>query len=118
MVDISYGLDLHPIEKHVEEEKITLHNFFQHSGIIIVYVWAEWCLPCRECAPEYDHLKTEYTESPVEFLKDNIDDEYSFHKDLVSVVPSFFIYKDGERKVTIQGAEFDTIRFELDFLLQ
>jgi thioredoxin 1 len=115
MVDISYGLDLHPIEKPMEKE-ITLNNFLQHAGVVIVYVWAEWCLPCRDCAPEFERLKTEY--DTVEFMKDNIDDECSFHKDYVNVVPSFFIYKDGEQKATIQGGEFDTIRFELDFLLQ
>jgi hypothetical protein len=51
--------------------------------------------------PKYNDLaydfEKEFHDEKVIFLKDHIDDEWSIHRNDVSVVPSFFIYIRGQR---------------------
>lgn len=108
MVDISYDIESAVIDNAPQENK----------DITVVYVWADWCLPCRNCGLLYEDLEQEYRMKNITFLKENIEEDGSFHKDLVNVVPTFFIYQNDEQKAVIQGGEFDAIRTELDELLQ
>lgn len=108
MVDISYHLDNSLVVDAPQKKK----------DITVVYVWADWCLPCRTCGVLYEDLQEEYRMNNITFLKENIEHDGSIHKDLVNVVPTFFIYENEEQKAVIQGGEFETIRMELDELLQ
>jgi thiol-disulfide isomerase/thioredoxin len=73
----------------------------QRFPIVVVDAWAKWCNPCKLIMPKYNDLaydfEKEFHDEKVIFLKDHIDDEWSIHRNDVSVVPSFFIYIRGQR---------------------
>lgn len=45
----------------------------QHSGLVVIDLWATWCGPCRMLAPTLDELEKEYPD--VKFCKINVDEE-------------------------------------------
>ena len=118
MVEINYGLEVENDIKNEEEivSEISFEDLLKMKKVVVVDVWAEWCIPCRECSPLFEELARTYSSSDIIFLKDNIDEEESIHRDKINVVPTFFIYANGEEHSVIQGGEFETIRSELDSL--
>lgn len=68
--------------------------------IVIVDVWAKWCNPCKKIFPKYCELSKYFEQAHVDkkviFMKDNVDNDNSVHKFMVSVVPTFFIYVNKE----------------------
>ena len=67
------------------------------TRIVIVKAEADWCEPCRLLRPKYEglaekaHKTTQFT-----FFTDDIDDPESHHVSKVTVVPTFFVYTDGD----------------------
>ena len=45
----------------------------EHSGLVVIDLWAEWCGPCRMLAPTIDELEAENPD--VKFAKINVDNE-------------------------------------------
>ena len=45
----------------------------QHSGLVVIDLWATWCGPCRMLAPTLDELEKDYPD--VKFCKINVDEE-------------------------------------------
>ena len=84
-----------------------LEQALRNYSIVVVDVWAPWCKPCCKIAPLYDEMASKLmsNNSNIIFLKDNINHADSHHKELVTSIPSFFIYyllpdqqlKAGER---------------------
>eukprot|EP00744_Colponema_vietnamica_P006133 GILI01008929.1.p1 GENE.GILI01008929.1~~GILI01008929.1.p1 ORF type:complete len:153 (+),score=53.19 GILI01008929.1:56-460(+) len=71
---------------------------------VMAYFTATWCPPCRMIAPVYEKLSTQYTQA--EFLKIDVDE----HEDLaaqnrVSAMPTFLLFKDGQEKGKVVGAD-------------
>ena len=74
------------------------------NTITVVYVGAEWCQPCKKIFPKFEKLASDL---PVcMFLKDDIDDKNTVHREKVSSVPSFFVYHRNNEKM-FNGFEFD-----------
>jgi thioredoxin 1 len=118
MVEISYGLEVEE-QQPLEAPEVPVMSFdeiLQLKKIVVVDAWADWCIPCRECSPLFEELAHKYLSPDIIFLKDNIDEEESIHRDKIQVVPTFFIYANGVEHSVIQGGEFDTIRAKLDSL--
>ena len=45
----------------------------EHSGLVVIDLWASWCGPCMMLAPVIDELAREYPD--VKFCKINVDEE-------------------------------------------
>jgi thioredoxin-like negative regulator of GroEL len=86
--------------------------------VIIVDAWAPWCQPCKTIGVKFEALGDRF-ESFIQqkrllLLKDNIDnEEASYHRSLVDVVPTFFIYVGGKVVDVLTGVDFDRLE---DFL--
>jgi len=104
--------------------KVELYNIdgeetFKHLlsiyKIIVVDVWADFCMPCKKIAPTYQALANKYgsyiESKDVLFLKDRIDDDSidSVHQSMVQAVPTFFIYAFGKLQGEIIGPDVGAI---------
>ena len=78
--------------------QITKDNFKteveEHSGLVVIDLYADWCGPCRMLAPILASLENEYTD--VKFCKINVDDEPDLAKSFnVSSIPMVAFVKDN-----------------------
>ena len=83
--------------------------------IVVVDVWADFCMPCKRITPIYQKLANKYSSDIISknilFLKDRIDDNNidSVHQGLVQAVPTFFIYAYGKLQGEIVGPDIGAI---------
>ena len=79
-------------------------------GIMVVDYATSWCLPCQELAPGYERLATIYDD--YKFFKvmgDRSDETKKIMAERdIQEVPSFHIFKDGERRAVVTGAKLST----------
>ena len=45
----------------------------EHSGLVVIDLWASWCGPCMMLAPVIDELERDFPEA--KFCKINVDEE-------------------------------------------
>lgn len=73
--------------------------------ITIVDLWAEWCGPCKMMNPIIEELSAEY-EGRAVIGKLNVDDNPNIPTSYsVRGIPTFLIFKDGELKDKVTGAQ-------------
>lgn len=101
------------------EEVTDIASFFRDKKITVVDTWASWCMPCKSFGEKYEILANEMKEKvdsgEIIFLKDNIDDEFSIHREHIHVVPTYFIYVYGELQK--MGNDIHSLRNDLMELL-
>ncbi len=73
--------------------------------VTLVDLWAEWCGPCKMMTPVIDELSTEY-EGRAVIGKLNVDDNPNVPTQYnVRGIPTFLIFKNGELKDKVVGAQ-------------
>lgn len=91
----------------------TFQTAQSHFDIVIVDAYADWCTPCKQLAPRFEQLGHDLRKhievKKLLLLKDNIDNEDSFHKNDVNVVPTFFVYIRGKLTKVFTGVEFEEL---------
>lgn len=103
------------IELYNIDGEETFKKLLSMYKIIIVDVWADFCMPCKRIAPIYQKLANKYnleiSDKNILFLKDCIDDDSidSVHQSMVQAVPTFFIYAYGKLQGEIIGPDIGTI---------
>jgi thioredoxin 1 len=71
---------------------------------VLVDFWAEWCGPCKSMIPVVDQLAGQYPEK-LKVVRVDVDANTELtQKYRVSALPTFMIFKDGERKEQVVGA--------------
>ena len=84
---------------------------------IVVDVWAPWCKSCSHFSRRFESeigLKYEsmIQEKKLLLLKDNIENEESYHRTQdLHVVPTFYVYRRGRKKEVARftGVEFNEL---------
>jgi thioredoxin 1 len=72
---------------------------------VLVDFWAEWCGPCRMVAPTVAQLADEY-QGKVKFCKLNVDQAREVaSKYGIRSIPTLMLFKAGNVKDTIIGAQ-------------
>ncbi|KAG6205550.1 hypothetical protein E4U35_002495 [Claviceps purpurea] len=77
------------------------------TTIVVADFYADWCGPCKQIAPIFQRLATQYA-SPkkVAFAKVNVDSQPEVaQQNRVSAMPTFKIFQNGSCIQTIQGAD-------------
>lgn len=73
--------------------------------VAIIDYWAPWCVHCRRIAPAYDKIAQEYGDKLL-VAKVNIDDvEELARQEMIEVIPTLVIYKDGRSVASIVAPE-------------
>jgi thioredoxin 1 len=77
----------------------------QSDKVTLIDLWAEWCGPCRMMTPVVEELATEY-KGRVVVGKLNVDDNPEVPTNYnVRGIPTFLLFKNGELKEKIVGAQ-------------
>ena len=91
----------------------------QSKTPIIIDFWAEWCGPCRQLAPIFEAVSTEY-KGKLKFAKldsqkyPNIAGENG-----VTGIPCMIVFNKGEEVDRIIGfMDMDSLKEEIDAILQ
>lgn len=73
--------------------------------VAIIDYWAPWCVHCRRIATAYDKIAQEYGDKLV-VAKVNIDDvEELARQEMIEVIPTLVLYKDGRSVASIVAPE-------------
>jgi thioredoxin 1 len=76
-----------------------------NNKVTVVDLWAEWCGPCRMMTPVIEELSKEY-EGRAVIGKLNVDDNPEVPTQYnVRGIPTFLIFKNGELKDKVVGAQ-------------
>ena len=76
-----------------------------NDKVTVIDLWAEWCGPCRIMSPVIEELAEQYKGRAV-IGKLNVDDNQNVPTEYnVRGIPTFLIFKNGEMKEKIVGAQ-------------
>jgi thioredoxin 1 len=73
------------------------------NHLLVLDIWAEWCGPCKKCAPEFEQLAREFKEANIKFAKVLVEDFMEWTGASVSSVPTFMFFKDGKKFKEVYG---------------
>ncbi|KAI0993846.1 hypothetical protein K3495_g14339 [Podosphaera aphanis] len=81
--------------------------------LVLVDAYAEWCGPCRLIAPKINNFSNDYGD--VHFIKFDVDAVPDIAKALnIKAMPTFIIFKDGEKIADVIGANPSAIQEQLN----
>jgi len=79
-------------------------NEFISRGVVLVDFYAEWCPPCLKVEQVLKKLAHEY-ENKVKICRFNVESDSEIpRKFYVQLLPTLFIFKDGELISGIEGS--------------
>ena len=120
-------LDINPAKKplliHLQHSSTNLPSLLKSYDIVVVYVYGEWCRPCKIVGPKYMEMaKSLINEPNIIFCKDDISSPHTnfngksgFKK--VNGVPSLFIFYKGQEAQYILGGDIEKLTEDLNKLL-
>jgi thioredoxin 1 len=92
------------MEPAVEITDATFETEVLHeTGLAIVDLWAEWCMPCKNLAPILDQIATDYA-GKIKITTLDVDANPAVPGQYgVTGIPTLLVFKDGELAQTIVG---------------
>ncbi len=98
-------------QDHIKKDvvKITDSSFEQiiatSNQPVVIYLWADWCGPCKFVSPIINELKTKYRESVI-INKINVDTNPKFlERYKVRNIPTILIFKNGKLMDRLIGSQ-------------
>lgn len=83
-------------------EKLNLEKL--KEGVVVVKMFAEWCMPCKQFAPVFEKTAGSYKDKAV-FLEANIEEFKDFSTEYeIRSIPTILFFKDGEYYMMRTGA--------------
>ncbi|KAI4230815.1 MAG: hypothetical protein L6R40_007925 [Gallowayella cf. fulva] len=94
---------------HNLESKAAYDKALADPSLMIIDCMATWCAPCKTIAPEIVKLSNSHPDA--RFYKLDIDEVPDVAQELgVRAMPTFVIFKDGEKVGEVVGAHVETLR--------
>ena len=89
---------IHDIEPNDINREVVKNS----QRLMILDLYADWCMPCQMLSPILQELDKKYKE--VEFYRVNVDEAEEFAiLNEINSIPTLLFYKDGEIKEKIVG---------------
>jgi thioredoxin 1 len=80
---------------------------------VVVDFFATWCGPCKRISPYLEKLSEELTD--VVFIKVDVDElENVAREQNISAMPTFYLFKNGEKVADLVGASQDKLKSLID----
>ncbi|HHQ45286.1 MAG TPA: thioredoxin [Candidatus Altiarchaeales archaeon] len=77
-------------------------KILEENSLVLLDLWAPWCMPCQKLGPVIEELSREVKEA--KFVKINIDEnKQTARENNVMSIPTIIIYKDGKSVERITG---------------
>jgi thioredoxin len=91
---------------HIESTR-QFSSLLTSSPIVVADFYADWCGPCKAIAPIYEQLSAQLSRpNKITFTKINTDNQQELARAYgVTAMPTFMIFKSGQRIESIQGAD-------------
>ena len=87
---------------HIEQDTVQKEVILNSQRLMILDVYADWCIPCEMQLPVLQELDRRYKD--VEIYKLNADESKNFTTlNGITSIPTMIFYKDGEEKERIVG---------------
>lgn len=95
--------------EHLETQE-AYNTAIKNSDVVLIDFYAQWCGPCKRIAPQLEALAEEL-KGTVAFYKVDVDvNEEVVLQEGVKAMPTFILYKNGERVLDIVGADMDKVK--------
>ncbi|PWN25983.1 thioredoxin [Jaminaea rosea] len=72
----------------------------------IIDFWATWCGPCKMISPIFEKISDTPVGEKLGFYKVDVDDQEQITQELgIRAMPTFVVFKDGDKIDTVVGAD-------------
>ncbi|CDS10623.1 hypothetical protein LRAMOSA11109 [Lichtheimia ramosa] len=80
------------------------NQIISQTDKVAIDFWATWCGPCRMISPIFEELAHKYP--GVRFYKVDVDDVADVSQEVgIRAMPTFILYKNGEKFDEVVGAD-------------
>lgn len=91
-------------------------DLIRRHPFLCVDVYANWCQPCKQTAPEYGVMAKQYA-GKIHLVKEDL--QLGLSKDYgITAVPTFLIFHRGALVEQVLGADMAELRTKLDAVLE
>ncbi|KAK6715841.1 hypothetical protein SNK04_006796 [Fusarium graminearum] len=91
---------------HVIKNLAEFRDHLEKHEVVIVDFWAPWCGPCRFISPVVERMSEEHGNDKVFFVKVDVDEAEDISQEYgIRAMPTFMVFKDGEKVGEIVGAD-------------
>ncbi|TPX56910.1 hypothetical protein PhCBS80983_g04204 [Powellomyces hirtus] len=88
------------------------NSIIKNNQVVIVDFHATWCGPCKMIAPKFEEFSKKYDKAV--FIKIDVDEVPDVAEQAgVSSMPTFLIYKNGEKIAEVVGANPTKLETEI-----
>lgn len=89
------------------------------NRVVVVDIYADWCGPCKQTAPDYATIASEYS-SPGEcaIVKYNYDKVDPSERSRIHGIPVFQFFFEGRQVDEVVGADIDAVKVKLTDILK
>jgi len=88
---------------HNLANKVEFEAAIKDNKVVVLDAFATWCGPCKVIAPQVSKFSDEYPSA--HFVKLDVDEVPDVAQELgIRAMPTFLIFKDGEKVSEIVGA--------------
>ena len=91
------------------------NELINKNKVVVVDIYATWCMPCNAIAPRVAALSEEYKPYGFVFVKENVDKQITQG---IRGVPNFHFYYNGNLVHSIMSADMKAVKEKLEELKQ
>jgi thioredoxin 1 len=101
---------------HVIENKSQFDDALKSKKLVVIDCFATWCGPCKLIAPKVVTMSKENED--VDFYKLDVDEVSDVAAELaIRAMPTFLLFKDGEKVQEIVGANDKALKVSVSLSL-